>query len=329
MVQFQPGEDLGAEPRSALILYEAGTFRRAVADEKDHLFARGLAFSPNGEACSRSPVRRPVVVPTFDATEFGIDPALRRRKRGGGATDRGRGVRRRVGGVLSRRQDVAVGVGDRTVRLFDLATGQERSARLGASAVSSPKKGEGAAEGFEESKARESCCLAFSPDRPLLASGPADLGHYGGLVNVPPITLWDVASAGDPSVRRSSRGYPLAGVLADGKTLASTGGEPAARIWDVATGREVEHRAGHPKGILALAVSPADGTVFTAGGDDGLVLHWDPADGRLLEAARRETELHQHPGRLPGWPVPLRPRPRGRAAALGRGRAEGTASARP
>ena len=57
-----------------------------------------------------------------------------------------------------------------------------------------------------------------------------------------------------------------------------------ARIWDVATGREVDHRAEHPSGITVMVVSPADGTVFTAGDSDGLVLHWDPADGRLLEA---------------------------------------------
>jgi WD40 repeat protein len=34
---------------------------------------------------------------------------------------------------------------------------------------------------------------------------------------------------------------------------------------------------------MALAVSPADSTVFTIGNDDGLVIHWDPADGHALE----------------------------------------------
>jgi WD40 repeat protein len=33
-----------------------------------------------------------------------------------------------------------------------------------------------------------------------------------------------------------------------------------------------------------MVVCPADGTVFTSGNGDGHVLHWDPKDGRLLEA---------------------------------------------
>ncbi len=68
----------------------------------------------------------------------------------------------------------------------------------------------------------------------------------------------------------------------DGRTIAATGSrEPIIRRWDVASGREVSPQAGHRSGILTLAASPADGTVFT-GGSDHTIRQWDPATGREL-----------------------------------------------
>ena len=118
-----------------------------------------------------------------------------------------------------------------------------------------------------------------------MASGLEDLGFYGGLIDVPPITLWDIASATE--IRRIAgqlRGITSLAFSPDGKTLASSGGEPTPRLWDVATGREADHRPGHPGTIHSMVVSPADGSVFTSGNADGKLLHWDSSDGRLLEA---------------------------------------------
>jgi WD40 repeat protein len=178
---------------------------------------------------------------------------------------------------------LAVGLGDWTIRLFDPATGRERVPRLVRDArVVQPKMGPGAME--DRQWPRAVGCLAFSPDSSLLASGPGWGGSQSLLTDWPPITLWDVAAAKE--IRRFG-GHPFqicALVFSpDGKRLASSGGELAARLWDVATGREVEHRVGHFTGIHAMAVSIADGTVFTRGNDDALVIHWDPADGRALE----------------------------------------------
>ncbi len=285
VVQFNPDDEFGREPRSALILYGAATLARQWRIEKDHRFAWDLAFSPDGRLLA---IAGPDV-PTLH--RYMVEPQASSIR----LLDVASGAERRripfeVFGVASVAfapdgKTLAAGVGDRTVRLYDPDTGSERLPRLGhARAVAPPRKGEDARKGFDEAKARPAACLAFSPDGSLLASGPADLGYYGELIDVPPITLWDVASARE--IRRFA-GHPR-GILSlafapDGKTLASSGYEPVARIWDVATGREVDHRAGHPGEIISLEVSQSDGTVFTAGNADGLLLHWDPNDGRLLE----------------------------------------------
>src|SRR5437660_10799564 len=43
---------------------------------------------------------------------------------------------------------------------------------------------------------------------------------------------------------------------ADGKLLASASWDHTARIWDVATGREVSRFSGHEDGASAVAISP-------------------------------------------------------------------------
>ena len=156
-----------------------------------------------------------------------------------------------------------------------------------------PDHGEGAVRG--PGKACAAACLAFSPDGSLLASGPAWDGTGSFLGNWAFITLWDVAAkrelrrfVGHPVQIRSLAFSP------DGKSLASSGGEPQARTWNVATGNEIDPRPGHPHGIVALAVSMPDGTVFTSGNDDGLVIHWDPASGRPLETLALPPERFSH-----------------------------------
>jgi RNA polymerase sigma factor (sigma-70 family) len=282
---------------SILILFDADTLAVRWRIEKEPPYAEELAFSPDGR-------RLAIVAPAEGARSFNMmgpkASTIRLLDVAAGAELRQIPVEGFGVGSLAFSPDgtmLAAGVGDRTIRLYDPATGQERLPRLGRERAVPPSpegngnlKGYGATKGFEEGKARQPSCLAFSPDGKMLASGLEDLGYYGGLLDVAPITLWDVATAREVCrLAGHVRGITSLAFSPDGKTLASAGGADLARIWDVATGREVDHRPGHPggighTGIHSLVVSPVDGTVFTSGGADGLILHWDPSDGRPLEA---------------------------------------------
>ena len=275
---------------STLILLDADTLAARWRIEKGPPYTEELAFSPDGRLLAISG-------PAEGARRFGMmEPkasTIRLLDVAGGAEVRRIPVEGFGVGSLAFAPDgqtLAAGVGDRTVRLYDPATGRERLPRLGRERAVPPSpegkgqlKGFGAAKGFEEAKAREPSFLAFSPDGKLLASGLEDLGYYGGLIDVPPITLWDVAAAREVHrLAGQQRGITSLAFSPDGRTLAASGANPAIRLWDAATGREVDQRPGHPDGIDSLAVSAADGTVFTAGQADGLVIQWDPADGRSL-----------------------------------------------
>jgi WD40 repeat protein len=55
-------------------------------------------------------------------------------------------------------------------------------------------------------------------------------------------------------------------------------------MWGVADGRRLARMGGHAGIVIALAVSPRDGTV-ASGGLDGSIRLWDGNDGRFLGQA--------------------------------------------
>ncbi|MEU8682157.1 trypsin-like peptidase domain-containing protein [Streptomyces sp. NPDC048611] len=143
---------------------------------------------------------------------------------------------------------LATGSYDKTVRLWDVASGKHR-ATLNTT-------------GWAAS-------VAFSPDGKTLATGIAD-----GTVQ-----LWDVAS-GNPRVTLRVHDGQLASMAfsPDGKTLATA--SDTVRLWDLASGKSRTTLRGHTESVYSVAFSPDGKTLATDNGDNGTVQLWDPDSGK-------------------------------------------------
>jgi transcriptional regulator with XRE-family HTH domain len=150
----------------------------------------------------------------------------------------------------------ASGGGDGTVCLWETKTGRSLATLRGHTA--------------------EVWCVALSADGQLLASGGAD-----GTVR-----LWSLADVFDRPDTLLATGRQLASLeghagtvfrvslSADGRLVASGGGDGTARLWDTGTGRLLTILRGHTGGIFGIALS-ADGRLVVSGGDDGTVRLWE------------------------------------------------------
>ena len=145
---------------------------------------------------------------------------------------------------------LASGGYDKTLRLWDVATGKELLPSI-----------------EQESEVH---ALAYSPDGALLASAARD----GTL------RLWR-PSTKDPVLRIQAHAEAVQAVVfsPDGKTVASGGRDTAVRLWDTASGKEKLYLKGHEKPVLSLAMSP-DGRCMASAGEDETVRFWDLSSGR-------------------------------------------------
>jgi RNA polymerase sigma factor (sigma-70 family) len=157
---------------------------------------------------------------------------------------------------------VAVGGADSSpIRLWDLTRGEE---------VLSP-----------HTKERDVLSLAFSPDGRTLVSGGVDRV----------VRLWEVAT-GKEILALKGHPYLVAAVAfsPDGRIIASGDdlnlevfykeGPKRIRLWDAATGEEIQHFQGHNSSVLSHAFSP-DGARLASGLRNGTVLLWEvPRGGR-------------------------------------------------
>jgi WD40 repeat protein len=111
------------------------------------------------------------------------------------------------------------------------------------------------------------------------------------------------AQAGPPTpwskVRLSwmgdQRGVYALALSPDGRTLASGGQDARVKLWDAASGKQLNELLGHTNLILSVAFSP-DGQRLVTGGMDGTARVWDFASGKQLAS---ETVAPGGAGTLP------------------------------
>jgi WD40 repeat protein len=107
----------------------------------------------------------------------------------------------------------------------------------------------------------EATVSAVSPE------GRTATGHQDGEV-----TIWEQARTNFLAHRRMIVGVAF---TPDGRTLATGGEEGTAKLWDVATLREIGTLKGDLRSIHALDISPDGQRLATAGGGDESVKLWD------------------------------------------------------
>ena len=187
---------------------------------------------------------------------------------------------------------LATGGSDKTVRIWDVATGEERAvlARRAerVEAVAVAPDGRWLAVGgwgrtvriWDVATAQQRRALAArtkwvgavaaSPDGRWLATG----SRNGS------VRIWEVATGQQRGALAARTKW--VGALAwapDGSWLATAGSDETVRIWDVATGQERTVLTGHAERVDAVAVSP-DGSWLATAGSDETVRIWDVATGQ-------------------------------------------------
>lgn len=162
--------------------------------------------------------------------------------------------------------------GDRSVRLWDVASGSEirqfevdppRAARI---------------SGGREAPG-EFYCAAFTPD-----GARALAGGEGGS-----ICVWDVESGKIVKRFKGHTGtvYGIA-VSPDGRRVLSGGRDMTARLWDIETGEEIFRLPSHNSWVRSVAISP-DGRYGLTGSFDRYMRLWDLETGRKLQELKTGT----------------------------------------
>ncbi len=152
---------------------------------------------------------------------------------------------------------IASGSWDKTVRLWDAASGKELLVLQGGTRS-----------------------IVFSPDGSRIASASG-----AGTVR-----LWDASSGKEFAVLRAHDGSPVTSVAfnPDGSRIASASYDNTVRVWDAATGDELRILRGHKDSITSVAFSPDDSRIASASWDKTVRL-WDSVAYRDRIAERDEA----------------------------------------
>jgi WD40 repeat protein len=193
---------------------------------------------------------------------------------------------------------IATGSADRSVRLWDAATGRAlgrplahpgavRSVRFspdgghlltvasgGPARLWSHRQGEPAARPLEHPGSIRAA--AFSPDGQMVLTAGGDGS----------IRFWNASTGkGCGPVLRHRSAVVFALFSPDGKTVLSGSTDRTAALWEVATGMRL-HECAHP-GPLRSGAFRADGTMVVTGDEDRTAIIWHTGTGRPIGAPLR------------------------------------------
>jgi WD40 repeat protein/serine/threonine protein kinase len=151
---------------------------------------------------------------------------------------------------------------DKTVKVWDAATGQEL---LTFGSHTNGVVG-----------------VAFSPDGRRLASGSGDT-----------VKVWDAATGQELlTLKGSTSGVTSVAYSPDGRRLASGGRDNTVKVWDADTGQEMLTLKGSTNGVTSVAYS-RDGGRLAASSRDNTVKVWDAATGQELLTLKTHSK-HAH-----------------------------------
>jgi len=147
---------------------------------------------------------------------------------------------------------LASGSNDKTIKIWNLTTGQEIHTLKGHSA------------GVYS--------VAISPDGRTLASGSNDKT----------IKIWNLTTGQEiHTLKGHSAGVRSVAISPDGRTLASGSNDKTIKIWNLTTGQEIHTLKGHSAGVRSVAISP-DGRTLASGSNDKTIKIWNLTTGQEI-----------------------------------------------
>ena len=176
---------------------------------------------------------------------------------------------------------IATASKDRTVRIWNPATGQEVHTLVGHNELVTS--------------------VAVSSDGAWIATTSGDRT----------VRIWDPVTGQELHSLVRQPGLTSAAFGPDGSWLATTCDDWTVRIWDPVTGHELRKLSGHTEAVSSVAVGP-DGSWLASASKDRTVRIWDPVTGQELNKLTSEV---QQIGRVP----PMRVSPDGTWLALPNG----------
>ena len=147
-------------------------------------------------------------------------------------------------------RQIVSGSSDNTLKVWDVATGQETLTLKGHTAPV--------------------WSVAFSPDGRRIVSGSSD--------NT--LKVWDVATGQETLTLKGHTGSVMSVVFSpDGRRIVSGSEDKTLKVWDAATGQETLTLKGHTGSVMSVAFSP-DGRRIVSGSEDKTLKVWDAATGQ-------------------------------------------------